>query len=42
MYQFLCNMWVMKRIDEPYLDVQVTKSRITADEKQMIMATPQV
>ena len=42
MYQFLLNMWIMKRIDEEYLARMVTKGRITEEEKQMIMATPQV
>lgn len=42
MYGFLLNMWVMKRIDESYLTAQVTKGRITEDEKAMILATPQV
>lgn len=42
MYQFLLNMWIMKRIDETYLTLQVTKGRITEEEKQMILATPQI
>lgn len=42
MYNFLLNMWIMKRIDEAYLTSMVTKGRITEEEKQMILATPQV
>jgi hypothetical protein len=42
MYGFLLNMWIMRRIDEAYLTVQVTKNRITEEEKQMILATPQI
>lgn len=42
MYNFLLNMWIMKRIDEDYLTNMVTKKRITEEEKQMILATPQV
>jgi len=42
MYGFLLNMWIMRRIDEAYLTVQVTKGRITEEEKQMILATPQI
>lgn len=42
MYGFLLNMWIMGRIDEEYLTVQVTKERITEEEKQMIIATPQI
>ena len=41
-YAFLLNMWVMKKIDEAYLTVQVTKKRITEEEKAMILATPQI
>lgn len=32
----------MKRIDEDYLQGQVDKSRITLEEKSMIVATPQM
>ena len=42
MYQFLLNMWVMGRIDETYLQGQVTKGRITQQEYEMIIATPQI
>lgn len=42
MYQFLLNMWIMKKIDEAYLDRMVEKGYITAEEKQMIIATPQL
>lgn len=41
-YGFLLNMWIMKRIDEQYLTTMVSLSRITEDEKQMILATPQL
>lgn len=42
MYQFLLNMWIMRRIDEVYLQGQVSKGRITQQEYEMIIATPQV
>ena len=42
MYQFLLNMWIMRKVDEDYLKGQVSKDRITEEEKQMILATPQV
>ena len=42
MYVFLLNMWIMKRIDETYLQEQVTKGRITQQEYDMITATPQI
>jgi hypothetical protein len=43
-YGFLLNMWIMKRIDETYLTqmVNMTPQRITEQEKQMILATPQM
>lgn len=41
MYVFLLNMWVMKRIDEAYLDKATALGRITKEEKDMILATPQ-
>lgn len=41
MYGFLLNMWVMKKIDEPYLNQVTLLGRITEEEKQMILATPQ-
>lgn len=42
MFSFLLCMWVMGRIDEPYLDRMVEKGRITHKEEEMILATPQV
>ena len=41
-YTFLLNMWIMKKVDEKYLQGQVDRGRITDEEKQMIMSTPQV
>ena len=40
-YTFLLNMWIMKKVDENYLQSQVDRKRITEEEKQMIIATPQ-
>ena len=42
MYGFLSGMWVMRKIDEQYLDIMVAKKFITSDEKNIILATPQV
>lgn len=42
MYNFLLNMYVMRRIDEYYLTEMVKRNRITEQEKQMILATPQI
>lgn len=42
MYQFLLNMWIMRKVDETYLQARVTKNQITQQECEMIIATPQV
>lgn len=41
-YTFLLNMWIMRKIDETYLQGQVDRKRIAEEDKQMIIATPQV
>lgn len=41
-YPFLLNMWIMNRLDEQYLNQMVTLKRITEEEKEMILATPQL
>ena len=40
-YAFLLNMWIMKKVDEKYLQGQLEKGRITQTEYEMITATPQ-
>lgn len=40
-YNFLLNMWIMRRIDETYLEGQVLRKMITEEEKAMIIITPQ-
>lgn len=42
MYNFLLNMWIMKRVDEAYLQKRVDKNQITQKEYEMIIATPQI
>lgn len=42
MYEFLLNMYLMKKIDENYLSEMVKRKRITEKEKEMILATPQI
>jgi hypothetical protein len=42
MYGFLLNMWIMHKVDQAYLEAQVEKGRITTEEKDMILATPQL
>lgn len=41
-YTFLLNMWIMKKVDDVYLQGQVDRKRITAEERDMIIATPQI
>ena len=40
-YNFILNMWIMKRVDETFINGQVRLNRLTQDEAEMIMATPQ-
>lgn len=42
MYNFLLNMWTMKKVDEAYLQEMVSKGRITQKEYETIIATPQI
>lgn len=42
MYQFLLNMWIMKKITETQVQNAVTKGYITQEQANMILATPQV
>lgn len=42
MFGFLLNMWIMRKVDEVYLDRMVTKGYITQAEEEMILATPQM
>ena len=42
MYNFLLNMWIMKKVYEEYLQKRVLKGQITQDEYEMIIATPQI
>jgi hypothetical protein len=42
MYNFILNMWVMKKIDVAKVQSYVTKGYISQEEADMIIATPQV
>lgn len=42
MFGFLLNMWIMRKVDEVYLDRMVAKGYITQTEEEMILATPQM
>ena len=41
MYAFLLNMWVMRKVTEVQLQDQVRRNRLTQEEFDMIIATPQ-
>ena len=40
-YPFVLNMWIMGRVDEIFVNGQVRLNRLTQDEANMILATPQ-
>jgi hypothetical protein len=42
MYNFLSNMWIMKKANEAYLQGQVRKGRITQEEYNAIVDAPQL
>ena len=42
MYQFILNMWILGKINEAKVQSYVTKSYITQEEADMILATPQI
>lgn len=41
-YEFLKNMWIMRRIDEVYLQTRVVKNQIDEVEYGQIVATEQI
>ena len=40
-YAFMLNVWMMKKVDEPFIRLQDYNGRLTQDEVTMIMVTPQ-
>jgi len=40
-YNFVLNMWIMKRVDATFVQAQVSMGRLTQEEADMILATPQ-
>lgn len=42
MFEFLKNMWIMRRVDEEYLQARVTKKQITQEEYEQIVNTEQI
>lgn len=42
MYGFILNMWIMNRCDEHFVQTQYRVGRITEQERDMILATPQI
>lgn len=42
-FKFIRNMWLMGRVDEVFVNAQVSFNRITSEEAELILsATPEV
>lgn len=41
MYNFILSMWKQRRVDEAYVNYQVEMKRITQEEADTILSTPQ-
>lgn len=41
-YNFLLNMWIMRKADEAYLQARVAKGQISQEEYEQIVNTEQV
>lgn len=41
MYQFILNQFILGRVDEKFVELQCLKGRITKEERDAILATPQ-
>lgn len=42
MYQFILNQWIMRNVDEAFVEQQHQRGRITEQERDMILAAPQI
>ncbi|WP_275671973.1 hypothetical protein [Priestia flexa] len=42
MYDFILNMWVMRKADEEFVSMCFSKNYITNEEYDIILSTPQV
>lgn len=42
MYQFILNQWILNKVDEAFVEAQYQRGRITENERDMILATPQI
>lgn len=42
MYAFILNMWILGRVDGAFVESQYQRGRITEQERDMILATPQI
>ena len=42
MFNFLSGMWVLRKIDEAYLRIQISKLRLSQQEYEIIISTPQI
>lgn len=41
MYNFVLSMWKQRRVDEAYVNYQLEMKRITQEEANEILSTPQ-
>ena len=41
-YDFLLNMWIMRKVDEVYLQARIAKGQISQEEYEQIVNTEQV
>ncbi len=41
-YNFLKNMWIMRKADEEYLHARITKNQITQEEYNSIVTMEQI
>lgn len=42
MYQFILNMWIMRRYAEAQVNLCVTKGFITDEQKNAVLSSPQI
>jgi hypothetical protein len=42
MYDYLLNQWILRKVDTTFLQMQVTKGRITQEQYETIISTPQM
>lgn len=42
MYAFVLNMWILGKVNESFVEFQYQRGRVTRQERDMILSTPQV